>query len=387
MLKKILIVLIVILLAGVGIIYTLLPPINVPIEVLSGGIKADKLLLDQRIKLPEGFRFTVFATDLPGARMLQTTENGDLLVTTPSTGEVHVLYQDTDGDGIANGREVVLSGLTSPHGIELFQGWLYVAEIDAVGKIQFDTSTRQTSGTYERIITDIPLEGRHWTRTVRAGPDGWLYISIGSSCNVCIEDNSHRAAILRISPDGETREIFASGLRNAVGFDWSPASGALYATENSRDLLGDDFPPEELNQITQGGFYGWPYINGFGDPDPEYTTDNKDLLSNAIQPVHGFKPHNAPLGIRFLHAGRYRHDALVALHGSWNRNEKDGYKVVRLHWSDDDVITETDFMTGFLDNDDVIGRPVDVAESPSGEIFISDDFSGSIYRVISVDQQ
>jgi len=380
--KRILLGLVVILLLGIGVIYSLLPPINVPIAMLRGGIEVDEPLLARRIGLPDGFSFTVFAADLPNARMLQVTGTGDLLVTTPSSGEVHLLYKDANDDGSADGRKVILSGLSKPHGIEFVPGWLYVAEIDAVGRIPFDAATRQVSGTYQRIVTGIPTEGRHWTRTVRAGPDGWLYLSIGSSCNECIEESPKRAAIMRFRPDGSEQEIFATGLRNAVGFDWSPRDGALYATDNGRDLLGDDFPPEELNRIEQGGFYGWPWIHGFGDPDPELGPGNKEKLLDAIQPVHGLRPHNAPLGIRFLGSGPYRNDALVALHGSWNRREKDGYKVVRLNWSADDAITESDFMTGFLDDDHVIGRPVDIAESPSGEIFISDDFSGSIYRVV-----
>jgi len=387
MIKRILIGLAVLLLLGIGVIYLIMPPINIPIEIFRGGTKVNEPALVQRIRLPDGFRFTVFATDLSGARMMQVTNQGDLLVSTPATGEVYLLYKDTDGDGSADGREVLLSGLTRPHGVELYQGWLYVAEIDAVGKIRFDASSRRISGTYQQIETGLPTEGRHWTRTVRAGQDGWLYVTIGSSCNACIEEHPLRAAMIRISPDGRTREIFATGLRNSVGFDWSPNDGALYATENGRDLLGDDFPPEELNRIEQGGFYGWPYINGFGEPDPDHAVNNQKLSASAISPAHGFRAHNAPLGIRFLHSGQYRNDALVALHGSWNRREKDGYKVVRLHWSDDGDITESDFMTGFLENGNVIGRPVDIAESPSGEIFISDDFSGSIYRVVFAGQE
>jgi len=382
LLKRVLIGLAVLLLLGIGVIYALMPPINVPIALLSGGIEVDEPLLARRISLPDGFSFTVFSADLPNARMMQVTVSGDLLVTTPSSGEVHLLYKDDNGDGIADGRKTILSNLSKPHGIELFQDWLYIAETDAVGRIRFDAMTRQASGAYEQIVTGLPTEGRHWTRTVRAGPDGCLYVSIGSSCNECIEANPKRAAIIRFRPDGTEQEIFATGLRNSVGFDWSPRDGALYATDNGRDLLGDDFPPEELNRIEPGGFYGWPYIHGFGDPDPEYGPGNEDKYIDAIQPLHAFRPHNAPLGIRFLRSGPYRNDALVALHGSWNRREKDGYKVVRLHWSEDGTITESDFMTGFLDDGHVIGRPADIAESPSGEIFISDDFSGSVYRVV-----
>lgn len=386
MIKKILIGFCTVLaLAGLG-IYLILPPVNVPLGLFSGGIKADELSLAERIILPEGFQFTVFAKDLKGVRMMQVTSNGDVVATTPRAGQVHLIHKDANGDGVSDNSEVILSDLNRPHGVELFEGWLYIAEIDAVGRIRFDPMARETSGSYEQIVTGLPDDGGHWTRTIRAGTDGWLYVSVGSSCNVCIETDARRAAVLRISPDGKEQTLYATGLRNSVGMDWSPRDGGLYATDNGRDMLGDDFPPEELNLVVKDGFYGWPFINAYGDLDPDHGEGNETRLTDNIDPVHGFRPHNAPLGIRFLQFGNYpdtyHHDALVALHGSWNRSEKDGYKVVRLHWSDNDSITESDFMTGFLINGDVIGRPVDIAESPSGEIFISDDFNGSIYRVV-----
>ncbi len=386
MIKKILIGFGIVLVLGAGVIYMILPPVNVPMGIFSGGIKADELSLAERIILPEGFQFSVFAKDLKGVRMMQVTSNGDLLATTPRAGQVHLIHKDANGDGIGDDSEVILSDLNRPHGVALFEDWIYIAEIDAIGRIRFDPSTRKTSGIYERIVTGLPADGGHWTRTIRAGPDGWLYVSVGSSCNVCIETDDRRAALLRISPDGKEQELYATGLRNSVGLDWSPRDGGLYATDNGRDMLGDDFPPEELNLIVKDGFYGWPFINAYGDLDPDHGAGNEARLADNIDPVHGFRPHNAPLGIRFLRSGHYpdayHHDALVALHGSWNRSEKDGYKVVRLHWSDEDTITESDFMAGFLVDGNVIGRPVDIAESPSGEIFISDDFNGSIYRVV-----
>ena len=383
--KTFLTALIIFVLVTAGALYFFAPPINMPIAVLRGGIDADAELLARRIRLPDGFRFTVFASGLDGARMMQVTSRGDLLVTTPGTGNVHLLYRDSDRDGAADGRLSLLSNLNRPHGIDLHGDWLYVAEIDAVGRIRFNATTRETTGQYERIITGLPVEGRHWTRTVRVGPDGRLYIGIGSACNACRETDPRRGSIQRASLDGRTMEPFATGLRNPVGFDWSPHDGALYATDNGRDLLGDDTPPDELNRIEPGGFYGWPAIHGFGEPDPEYVPTEDDRIDKALEPVYGFRPHNAPLGIRFLRSGypeAYYHDALVALHGSWNRSEKDGYKVVRLRWSEDGTIRAHDFMTGFLVNGDVIGRPVDIAESATGEIFISDDFANAVYRVV-----
>jgi hypothetical protein len=180
-------------------------------------------------------------------------------------------------------------------------------------------------------------------------------------------------------------------LRNAVGFDWRPATGELFATDNGRDLLGDDFPPCELNRITPGGFYGWPYANGNNQPDPDFGAGHEDRIATALPPVHGFRAHNAPLGIVFLRtppAGdAYHGAALVALHGSWNRTKKDGYKVVSLHWDEKGRIEERDFATGFERDEEVIGRPVDVAEGEDGVVYISDDYAGAIYRVMRAPAQ
>jgi glucose/arabinose dehydrogenase len=340
-----------------------------------------------RLEAPEGWRVGLFATDLPNARFLRFTPGGDLLVSRPRDGRVVLLEADRDGDGRSDGRRDVVAGLNRPHGMDLHDGWLYVAETDAVGRIRFDGRTGRTTGAFERVVTGLPGGGNHWTRTLRFGPDGWMYVSIGSSCNVCKESDPRRATIMRFRPDGTGGEIFATGLRNAVGFDWRPEDGELYATDNGRDLLGDDFPPCELDHVVKGGFYGWPVANGNRVPDPDFGKGAEARIAASIPPVHGFRAHNAPLGITFLRGKdlpeEYRGAALVALHGSWNRTRKDGYEVVSLHWRADGTIEERDFLTGFLDrtDDEVFGRPVDVAEGPDGAIYVSDDHAGSIYRV------
>jgi cytochrome c553 len=220
---------------------------------------------------------------------------------------------------------------------------------------------------------------------VRFGPDGLLYVTVGSSCNVCEEEDTRRAAMLRFQPDGSQPEIVAKGLRNSVGFDWQPGTGALYATDNGRDLLGDDFPPCELNRIEQGGFYGWPYANGDKVTDPDLGAGHEAEIAGSRPPAHGFRAHNAPLGIAFVQsdalAPELRGAAVVALHGSWNRTSKDGYKLVSLHWAADGSIQERDFVTGFEQDGSVIGRPVDVVQGPDGALYVSDDFAGAVYRV------
>jgi glucose/arabinose dehydrogenase len=337
----------------------------------------------QRLKPAPGFAVNLYAGDLPLARWMKFTSTGDLVVSRSRAGEVVLLDRDRDGDGKADGRRVLLAGLDRPHGLELHDGWLYVAETTAVGRIRFDEQTGGTSGTYEHFITGLTGNGFHLTRTIRIGPDDNLYLSQGSTCNVCVEEDRRRATIMRFAVDGSNGEIFATGLRNSVGFDWAPWDDALYATENGRDLLGDDFPPDELNRITQGGFYGWPHFNGFNVADPDLGDESKRSL--AIEPVHGFDAHNAPLGIRFLRSATrpqgFERAAVVALHGSWNRSKPDGYKVVSLHWTDAGI-EQRDFLTGFLDAEGILGRPADVTEGPDGAVYVSDDYGGAIYRVV-----
>ena len=349
---------------------------------LGGGHASEQEVSELRV--PEGFRVGLFASDVANARMLGVTAEGDLLVSSPRAGRVLLVLRDADGDGHADATKVLLDGLDRPHGLDLHDGWLYVAEGGAVGRVRFDDHARRVVGDYERIVEGLPSGGNHWTRTLRFGPDGWMYVSIGSSCNVCEETDPRRAAMLRYRPDGSGQEIYATGLRNAVGFDWRPATGELYATDNGRDLLGDDFPPCELDRVERGQFYGWPYANGDRVPDPDFGDAHPGEVARSVPPVHGFRAHNAPLGIRFLSGPTlppaYQGAALVALHGSWNRTHKDGYKVVSLHWQDG-AIVERDFLTGFLRDDDVVGRPVDVAEGPDGAIYVSDDYAGAIYRV------
>ncbi len=337
----------------------------------------------QVLHVPTGFEIGLFATEVPGARMLHVSGRGDLLVTLPRDGAVAILEADRDGNGQSDGRRLLVTGLRRPHGLDVRGEWLYVAETDAVGRIRFDAEAGRALGDYERLVEGLPGGGNHWSRTLRFGPDDWMYVAVGSSCNVCEERDPRRATIVRYRPDGSEEEIYATGLRNAVGFDWRPEDGSLYATDNGRDLLGDDFPPCELNRVEAGAFYGWPYANGDRVVDPDLGEGHEAEIAASVPPVFDFPAHNAPLGITFLGESApeaLRGAALVALHGSWNRTRKDGYKVVSLHW-EDDTIASRDFVVGFLRDEEVIGRPVDVALDDEGSIYISDDYAGAIYRV------
>ena len=338
----------------------------------------------ERLHVPPGFAISLYADGIANARFLRFTPTGDLLVSTPRSGEIRILLRDENGDGRPDGVRTLIGGLDRPHGLDFHEGWLYIGEGNAIARVRYDAASRSVVGPVERLAP-LPSGGNHWTRTLRFGPDGALYVTVGSSCNACIETDPRRAVMLRYQPDGTGEAIYATGLRNSVGFDWQPGSGALYATDNGRDLLGDDVPPCELNRIVQGGFYGWPFAMGNRVPDPELGGGHEAQIAASIPPAHGFAAHNAPLGITFLRnpalPEAYRGAALAALHGSWNRTHKDGYKVVSLHWQPDGSIQEREFATGFLRGEEVIGRPVDVAEGPDGIIYVSDDYAGAIYRI------
>ncbi|WP_240914076.1 PQQ-dependent sugar dehydrogenase [Microbulbifer sp. SH-1] len=368
----------------------LIPGVNLPWGQLLGAHTDDKTVRHQ-LQLAPGYRLDLYSDEVPNARFMAVTRNGDLLVSQPRLGQVSLLLADRNGDGKADGQRVLIDGLQRPHGLALFEDWLYIAESNGVGRALFDHSDGRIAGRYQKIVTGLADTGNHWTKTIGMGPDGWMYLSSGSTCNVCKEEDPHRAAIMRFRPDGSQFEIYATGLRNSVGFDWSPKDGALYATDNGRDWLGNDFPPCELNRIVQDGFYGWPYANGDRVPDPDFgegkNSDIQQKIAASIPPVYEFRAHNAPLGMRFLRSpeqpARYRDAALVALHGSWNRDVKDGYKVVALHWDGSGKIRAEDFLWGFLGDDrsTVYGRPVDIAEDARGNIYISDDYAGAVYRV------
>jgi glucose/arabinose dehydrogenase len=357
--------------------------VNVPLLRPSATLPLGELR--GRLELPAGFEVDYFAQGLQGPRLLRFSSAGDLLVSSPSSGSLLLLEPDRDGDGRSDGVRTLLGELNTPHGLDVHEGWLYVAEGGAVRRVRFDAATGTVSGALETVVPELPAGGNHWTRTLRFGPDGKLYVSVGSSCNVCQEEDERRAALLRYNADGSGYQRFASGLRNSVGFDFHPSSGEIYATDNGRDLLGDDIPPCELNRVLEGGFYGWPYAYGERVPDPTWGKGREAEIAQSVPPEHAFGAHTAPLGIAFYRGSAfpepYRSSAYVAQHGSWNRTRKSGYRVVRLEWDASGAIQESDFAVGFERDEDVIGRPVDVISGPDGALYVSDDYGGSIYRV------
>lgn len=335
--------------------------------------------LQKNVRLPEGYDISLFANGMKSPRLMVETETGDIIVSSYSS-EVYLVSGDKDGR--ADKTSVLLRGLNLPHGLLLNDGWLYVAEQHQVSRIRFDPQKGTVSGKPETVLSGLPNNGGHSSRTLKKGPDGWFYLTIGSSCNVCRESHHWRATMLRFHPDKKAPpQIHASGLRNTVGFDWQPKTGQLYGVENGRDWLGDNFPPDELNEIKAGGFYGWPWRHGNNIPDPDL---GRSFTGDALKPAFSFEAHIAPLSIRFLRHQKpasMQNTALVAQHGSWNRSTKNGYRIVSLHFGKDNAISRKIFLNGFLQGQKVIGRPVDIIERQNGNLLISDDYNGAIWRV------
>jgi glucose/arabinose dehydrogenase len=341
---------------------------------------ADERHLQSRLTLAAGYKLNVYASGLERPRLMQITEGGDLIVSESDNGKIVLVKRDAADDGKSDGEETLKDGLNEPHGLWLDGNKLYVAEESRVMRYRFD-GERLTGG--KAVLEGLPTGGGHSTRTIKRGPDGYFYVTAGASCNVCIEKHPWRAAMIRFSEGAGKPELFASGLRNTVGFDWQPSTGILYGVDNGRDGLGDDVPPEELNVLHEHGFYGWPYRHGIDIVDPDYGKDMPENLS-PTPPVHTFIAHSAPLSIRFLRNQKdpaMNGTALVAFHGSWNRSKKSGYAILKLIWKEDGTISDEPFMTGCVKNEKVACRPVDILEAPDGTIFVSDDYAGAIYRI------
>jgi glucose/arabinose dehydrogenase len=340
---------------------------------------------DGRLRVPRGFTVTEYAK-VPGARALAVGPDGAVYVSLPRRGEI-VRLVDADRNGVAESQEVAVAGLNRPHGMTFRNGWLYVANTDGVVRVRSGASGGEAEP--ERL-NEYSGGGGHWTRTVAFGPDGAMYVSIGSSCNICVERNQDRAAVMRYDESGANGRLYARGLRNAVGMAVHPTTGEIWVTQHERDNLRpdhQDLPPEEINILRDGGDYGWPYCHSDRVPNPEF--DDPARCAATLPPALPMQAHSAPLGITFLDRAtrfpaEYRGDALVAFHGSWNRDEPTGAKVVRIRIRDGKPVSYEDFIVGWQDaSGRRWGRPVDLVVLGDGSVVISDDQSGTIYRIQS----
>ncbi len=323
----------------------------------------------------DGFDIQVFASGLGSARMLAQSPSGELVLSQQWEGRV-IKLADRDGDGAADDIVPILIGLDIPHGLAFAGDALFVATTDRVLRLDvwWDGSTA-------REIIRLPGGGQHVTRSLALGPDGRLYVSIGSSCDACVERDPMRAAVWRFNLDGSGGELYARGLRNAVGLAWQPGGGPLWVTENERNEMGEDVPPDELNVLRAGADYGYPFCYGERIVDPAFGSSER--CARTEPPALDLPAHAAPLGLAFYEAGQfppqYRGDLFVALHGSAVREHPVGYSVVRVPVRDGQPQAPVDFIRGWLVGDESWGRPVGPFVARDGTLYVTDDKAGAIY--------
>lgn len=361
-------------------------PAILPLLLLLTSCAHAEKLDQERLKLPPGFHISVFGkTTEP--RMMVFSPGGVLLVSDTHDDKVLAL-PDPKHTGTAERVVTVAEGLRQPHGLAFHNGKLYVAETHQVQRFDWDEATLKASN--GKVLAQLPTGGGHSTRTI-VFHNGKMYVSAGSSCNICDEKDPRRATVLEFNDDGTGQKIFASGVRNSVGLAVNPKTNTIWATNNERDNLGDDLPPEKINDLGSGGDFGWPACYGSRIPDPAGLGGGAKRCPNTIPPKVQIQAHSAPLGLAFyegnMFPAEYKGDLFVALHGSWDRHIPTGYKIIRVRIDDKgEPKGVEDFITGWLRPGETkhgvwMGRPVGIVFGGDGSTYISDDSGGLIYRV------
>lgn len=336
----------------------------------------------REIELPDGFQIDIYADDLPDARSLTLGDRGTVFVSTRKEGVIYAL-QDSNGDQQADKKHIIAEDLNTPNGIAFHNGDLYVATREQI--LRYDNIEDQLSQPPQpKIIADgFPSDASHGWRYLAIGPDEKLYVSIGAPCNICARKGY--ANIVRLELDGSKREVFAHGVRNSIGMTWHPQTHELWFTDNGRDMLGDDLPPDELNHAPKAGMhFGYPYCHGANIADPEYGQGQD--CSRYTPPAQELGPHVASLGLRFYTGKQfppeYQNDIFIAEHGSWNRSEKIGYRITRVKLDGQGQPTLYEpFVSGWLQDEAAWGRPVDILVMPDGALLVSDDYANVVYRI------
>jgi len=335
------------------------------------------------IKIPPGFHIAVFASNVPNARSLTLAPDGTLFVSTRTAGKVYAVL-DRNHDNTADEVITIADGLNMPNGVAFRNGALYVAEVNRV--LRYDNIESRLHDPPRPVVVNdgFPSETWHGWKFIAFGPDDKLYVPVGAPCNICERTDERYASIMRMNPDGSGLEVFAHGIRNTVGFAWHPETRELWFTDNGRDNLGDNIPPDELNYAPRKGMnFGFPYCHGRNIPDPEYS--KKHRCDEFTPPAMELGPHVASLGMRFYNGTmfptEYRHQILIAEHGSWNRSSPIGYRVTLVRLDGNKALTYEVFAEGWLQNGRPWGRPVDVLVMPDGSLLVSDDYAGAIYRI------
>jgi glucose/arabinose dehydrogenase len=351
--------------------------------------------VDVTPKAPEGFRVEVFAKDLDNPRWAYQGPNGDIFVAesgTRKSADRITLLRDTDQNGVPEVREVFLEKLNKPFGMLILNGFFYVANTDGLLRFPYKEGQVKLTGKGEKVA-ELPAGGynNHWTRNLLASRDGSkIYISVGSGSNVGengMDKEVNRANVLEINPDGTGMKVFATGLRNPVGMDWRPGTDELWTAVNERDELGDELVPDYLTSVRDGGFYGWPYSYFGKYEDPRLKGKRPELVAKALVPDVALGSHTASLGLAFYTGNKfpeyYHSGAFIGQHGSWNRSQLAGYKVVFVPFKNGKPAGKPiDFLTGFIESDErVYGRPVGVLVLQNGDLLVNDDSGNTVWRV------
>ena len=347
-------------------------------------IAADQNAILQQINLKPGFAISIFAT-MPSPRQIEVDSATGLIFIGSRHGHVFSMT-DKDNDGVADEIHQLAKGLNVPNGVAVRDGKLFIALNDKIAT--WNIPTEINSDTTIRYLNDVkigPSNGfMHGWRVFDFGPDGKLYVTIGAPCNIC-ELNENTGKIFRMDPDGTNWGIVADGVRNSVGFDWHPKTGELWFTDNGADGMGDNIPPDELNRVTHAGqHFGFPYMGGKSNKLSGYKNQTPPMT--VTPPEIEFQAHTANLGIDFytgdMFPAEYKNDAFVVQHGSWNRSKPVGYRIMRIRFDRaGNAKSKEVFADGWLSDNGVIGRPVDIEELHDGSLLVSDDYAGIIYRI------
>ncbi len=337
------------------------------------------------LKVPDGFKISVYASDVVNGRLMAVSPDGTLYVARQSKGDV-VALPDRDKDGKADTMEIVAKDLVRPHSLAFHKGFLYIATNPTVLRVKY--ANGKVEGAPVKVV-DLPVSTTpHWTRTIGFSKDGKMYVAIGSSCNLCEDEDTRRATIMVYNADGTGGRPFAKGLRNAIGFDWDPRTGALWADDMGEDKHGEEKPADEINRIEDGKHYGWPYLIENNTPNSNLTEAKGSLKpADATPPALALQPHASPIDLRFYTGAKfpasYRGAMFVALHGSspTARKERIPGSVVRVIFKDGKPTGVEDFITGWMKDGQVLGRPAGLITGADGALYVSDDNKGFVYRV------
>jgi glucose/arabinose dehydrogenase len=358
--------------------------IAITILGLAAGAGAAGRPVADTVTVPAGFVIELFSDEVPGARSMTLSPAGTLFVGTRDKGVVYAIPGAASSPRGGKPNRVA-RGLRSPNGVAVRDGALYVAEISRILRFD-DIEARLDRPPAPVVVSDrYPTDAGHGWKFIAFGPDGWLYVPVGAPCNVCLPPGALHQTITRMKPDGSAIEVFARGVRNSVGFDWQPGTHDLWFTDNGRDWLGDDRPPDELNHAPKPGLhFGFPYCHGRAIADPQFGRDKP--CAEFTPPAAELGPHVAALGMRFytgtMFPPEYRGRIFIAEHGSWNRSTPIGYRVTTVRLEGNRAVAYEPFATGWLsDTGHIAGRPVDVLVMPDGTLLVSDDYGGAIYRI------